>query len=185
MTEQDKFHLEQKQGFKIKSGTEDREGNQIGYQMVTDEGNGFSFFKDGNYAVSSTQTSREVCGHKITDPDKVPAKVIIAKNGNIHLEAEFGDIILKAKNIRLVAQDGSGEITLSSGKHFYVNAPICTLKGTDTKVTGVKSVDIVGTSVSSGGQIANDSGSSVDKDQGSFIGRLMGVLKTVKNFLTI
>lgn len=186
MTEQNKQHIEQKQGFKIKSGTTDKEtGSTVSYQMVTDEGNGIAFMKDGGSAFVATGTSREVVGHNITDPDRVPAKVIIAKNGDIRLEAEFGDIILKAKNIRLVATDGSGEVTINAPKHFLANAPIATIKGTDTKITGTKSVDVLGTSVESGGQISNDSGSSVDSTQGSFLGALFGVLKKVKKALTI
>ena len=46
--------------------------------------------------------------------DKEPAKVIYARNGDIHFEAPNGQITLKARNIRLVSQDGDGEVTIQA-----------------------------------------------------------------------
>jgi hypothetical protein len=85
----------------------------------------------------------------------------------------------------LVATDGSGEVTINAPKHFLANAPVATIKGTDTKITGTKSVDVIGTSVESGGQIANDSGSTVDATQGFSLGKLFGILKKVQKFLAL
>lgn len=182
MSEQKKVHIDQNQGFKIKSGLPDSDGNIIGYSLNTDEGIGFCFYKDGTHNLVSTKTSLEVVGHDIAD-DVSPGKVIVAKNGNIHLEAENGDIVLKARNIRIVAEDGSGEITLNSGKHFYANAPVCTIAGTNTKVAGSMSVETIGTSVESTSQTPNTSTSAVDIQQTSFLGQLTNGLKSLKKFL--
>lgn len=182
MSEQDKKHVSQNQGFKITSGVEDTDGNIIGYRMLTDESVGFTYYKDGTSKTATTGTSLEVCGENITDTD-TPGKVIYSKNGNIHLEAVNGDIVIKAKNIRFVAQDGSGEITFTSTKHFQVNAPICKLNGTNTTISGSSSVSIVGTSVESTAQISNTSTSTTDVTQGSLLGQLTAGLKKLKKFL--
>ena len=55
--------------------------------------------------------------------DKEPAKVIYARNGDIHFEAPNGQITLKAKNIRLVSQDGNGEVTIQAGKTIEIDGP--------------------------------------------------------------
>lgn len=182
MSEQDKKSVEVKQGFKVSSGVPDSDGNVIAYRMITDEANGLTYYKDGNLRSATSGTSLEVCGEKITD-DATPGKVIYSKNGNIHLEAVNGDIIIKAKNIRFVAQDGSGEITFTSAKHFQVNAPICKINGTNTTVTGSSSVSIVGTSVESSAQISNTSTSTTDITQGTLLGQLTSGLKKLKKFL--
>lgn len=179
--EQDKITLLGKQGFKVKSGIEDPDGNLYGYAVHTDEGIGFAYYKDGEYKQACTKTSLEVCGTDLTD-DVSPGKVIIAQNGNIHLEAKNGDIVIKAKNIRFVAEDGSGEITLSSGKHFYVNAPICKIDGTDTTILGSKNVSVTGLSVESTGHISNCSSSSNEILQGSLVGQISNGLKNIKKF---
>ena len=51
-----------------------------------------------------------------------PAKVIRAKNGDIHIDAMNGDIVLKGANIRLQATDSMGEVTVNAGKQVATRA---------------------------------------------------------------
>ena len=113
MTDQPKEYYEKKPGFVIKSGVKDVAGKYIDYSVITDMGQGFQYTEEGNKLDACKKTSYEICGEETAENE--PAKVIKAKSGNIVIEALGGDIILKARNIRIVAVDGSGEITINSG----------------------------------------------------------------------
>ena len=57
-------------------------------------------------------------------------------SGHILIDAQDGDVIIKGRNIRLSAEDGSGEITLVSGKHVYIKGAVCHIKGTNINILG-------------------------------------------------
>ncbi len=106
MTDQKKEWWQQGYGFKVQSGTTIN-GKEVGYGMITDEHTGYTYYKDGDKWDISLKTSMEICGRKVNE--KEPAKIIYARNGDIHFEAVNGQITLKAKSIRLVAEDGDGQ----------------------------------------------------------------------------
>ena len=63
----------------------------VEYGVSTDGGCAEMLQEDGNRVEVVPGTSYEYVGNKTSD--KSPSKVIIAKNGNIQLEAQNGDII--------------------------------------------------------------------------------------------
>lgn len=156
------------------------EGIKIDYGITTDGGITDSMQADGKRVQYTPGTSYEYVGNKTKT--KEPAKIILAENGNIHLEAENGDIILKAKNIRIVAEDGSGEVTINSGKILELRAPILKENSTNkTSTTSGNSEELSGTK-SDNSQVSNQTGTATDAEQGSFLGKIFSGFKSLKKF---
>lgn len=182
MTEQPKEWFKQGFGFREQSGVY-IEGREVGYSLITDEACGYTYYKDGGKEEVVLGTSLEVCGHTVKD--KEPGKLIYAKNGDIVLEAPNGQITLKARNIRILGQDGDGEVTIQAGKIAEIDAPTSRMKGTNIDVTGKNSVNMIGNYVESAAGVQQSSSSLVDIFQGSFIGQLLNSLGNLKKFLKI
>lgn len=152
----------------------------VDYGITTDNGIAQLLQNDGKKVEVVPSTSYEYVGEKCNE--KEPAKIIYAKNGDIYLDAPFGDIIIRARNIRIVAEDGSGEITLNSGKTVEFKAPNIKESGTNVTVSATGNVEVFAGTKSGAAQISNQDGSSVDLLQGSFLGKLFGNLQSLKKF---
>lgn len=181
MPEQPKEYYEKKPGHTVKSGVPDGTGRIIDYSVTTDLNQGFMYTQDGMKFDQCQKTSYELSGEKCQEGE--PAKIIRAANGNIVIEALDGDVIIRANNIRLVAADGSGEITLSSGKHIATNAPKVTIKGTNNDILATSTASVAGNFVDSVAGVAASGGTVTDATQGSFLGGLMKILQKFKKWL--
>lgn len=182
MPEQPKEYYEKKPGYIIKSGTEDAVGRIIDYAMFTDNGQGFEYTTDGQYMQHCNKTSYELCG--VDGKDKEPAKIIRAKKGDIIIEAMDGDIILRGKNIRVVALDGTGEVTVVSGKHFAVNAPVQSFKGSNSNTVMSNSASIGAQATDTTGNIQNSQTSGAEDSEGSVLTRLLNIAKKFEKWLS-
>lgn len=181
MSDQPKEYYEKKPGFVVKSGTPDLMGKTTDYAVFTDNGQGFQFTTDGEHRQQCKKTSYELCG--VDGKDGEPAKVIRAKKGDIIIEAMDGDIILRGKNIRVVALDGSGEVTVVSGKHFAVNAPVQSMKGSISNTVMSNSVSVGAQATDTTGNMQNTQSSGVEESQSSILSQLMGIVKKFQKFL--
>ena len=99
----------------------------VEYAVTTNSGQGFGFANSGKHYLTCNDVSHEAVGcslRKNNDADQpfTPAKWILAKNGDIKIEAPNGTIHLEARNIRLKAvgaetattQDGNVDIQASN-----------------------------------------------------------------------
>jgi hypothetical protein len=179
---------------KIYDGVEEGDGGKtIEWGVTTNGGpernvNSILMFDDGDKAETVRRTSMEVtgCGKKGTMcKEGEPSKLIYAQSGDIHIEAVNGSIVLKAKNIRIVATDGSGEITLESGKILEFKAPVTNVKGTNVNITGSSKVTTLGQFVENSASVQASTTSLVDIAQGSFLGKILGAIGSLKKFLNI
>ena len=112
----------------------DREDTGRDLTVLTSGGNEFINANNGNYKENIRGFSGEVVGiGGNPDQEGLIGKAIVAKSGDIVLDAEFGDIYLKAKNIYLSASDGkegkgnimaecNGYLQLATGGEFRVAA---------------------------------------------------------------
>lgn len=182
MTDQPKEYYSKKPGFVEKSGTTDSAGKKIDYCIFTDHGQGFEYTQEGNKYDVTHKTSYDLSGGDITSNQ--PAKVIKAQNGSIHIEALNGEVVIKAKSIRLVAQDGSGEITLTSAKHFAVNSPIQNFKGSISNMVMSNSADTAALAVGTRGEIQNSSTSGSSDTEGSLLTQLLKLSEKFKDWLS-
>ena len=179
MSNQRGYDIETLASAKIYSNVNYRD-NTIDYGITADGGNSIFLQKDGKRNDVVPSTSFELVGEKCVDEE--PGKVILAQNGNIHIEAQNGDIILKAKNIRIVAEDGSGEITLNSGKIIDFKAPYLKENATNITVTASGNLETLAGTKSGSAQIQNSEGSSTDLLQGTFLGQIFSGLQSLKKF---
>jgi hypothetical protein len=181
MAEQPKEYYEKKPGFIVKSGTPDLAGKKIDYAVFTDYGQGFEYTQDGQYFQQCRKTSYEACG--LDGKDGEPAKIIRAKKGDIIIEAMDGDIILRGKNIRVVALDGTGEVTVVSGKHFAVNAPVQSFKGSNSNTVMSNSASTGAQATDTTGNIQNSQTSGAEDSEGSILTRLLNIAKKFQKWL--
>lgn len=179
MQKSNNYDIETLSSAKIYSNVEYQDAI-LDYGITTDGGNATLMQQDGTRVENTPKTSFEYVGDKVQSEE--PAKIIYAKNGNIHLEATNGDIILKAKNIRIVAEDGSGEITINSTKIIDIRAPYIKENATNITVTAAGNIESLSGTISGSAQIQNTSGSSTDLLQGSFLGQIFSGLQGLKKF---
>ena len=183
MTEQNREDLEVHKNYKIYGGIESEVyGKTIEWGVATNGGptndvQSIFLCDDGDKIETTPRTSMEVVGGKCSD--KEPAKVIYAKNGDIEIRAPGGQITLVAKNIRIIAEDGSGEITLKSNKIIQTDAPSTKVLGTNVDIAANSQATVMGEYVESAGGIQASSGTVTDAFKGSFIG---GILKSLTKF---
>lgn len=182
MAEQEKEWWQQGFGYRVQAGTEIG-GKKCSYSVITDEATGFTYYQDGDKSDIVLKSSVEVCG--VIAQEKVPAKVIEAKNGDIEFLAPNGQITLKAKSIRIMGEAGDGEVTIQAGKVVEMDAPASRVKGTNIDITATNSASMLGNYVEAAAGVQQSSASLVDVFQGSFIGQILNSLGNLKKFLKI
>lgn len=183
MTEQIRQDLEIHKNYKIYGGVESETfGKTVEWGIATNGGptqdvQSIFLCDDGDKIETTPRTSLEVVGSKCAD--KEPAKIIYAKNGDVEIRAPGGQITLVAKNIRIVAEDGSGEITLKSNKIIQTDSPVTKVLGTNIDIVATSQASTMGEYVESAGGSQASSGTVTDITKGSFIG---GILKALTKF---
>lgn len=127
--------------YRIDSGNKLPIIGEVEYSVTTHSGQGFGFANSGKHFLTCNDVSHEAVGcslRKNNDSGQpfTPAKWILAKNGDIKIEAPNGTIHLEARNIRIKAagvetdetQDGnvdiqaSNEIVLDSSDKVKISA---------------------------------------------------------------
>lgn len=178
---QGKEYLEKRPGFVVKSGTEDAAKRKIDYAIFTDRGQGFEYTQEGQKIDVARGTSLEICGIDVKNGE--PGKIIDAQGGSIIIQALDGDITLKARNIRIVALDGSGEVTINAGKQIHTNAPITSIKGgiQNTVMTNSASTGALATDTT--GVMQNTAQSGAEECEGSLLTKLLSLAKKFQQFL--
>jgi len=182
MAEQPKEWWRQGFGYKEQAGTFIN-GKEVGYGMITDQHTGYTYFKDGDLHTVALKTSLEVCGRYTQE--KEPAKVIYARQGDIVFEAPNGQITLKARNVRILGEDGEGEVTIQAGKTVEIDGPTARVKGTNVDITASSSASVIGSYVDAAAGVQQSSASLTDIFQGSFIGQILNSLGNLKKFLKL
>ena len=152
----------------------------VDYGVTTDGGTSIFLQKDGKKVEVVPSTYYEYVGEKCNESE--PAKIIYAQNGDIYLDAPNGDIIIRAKNVRIVAEDGSGEVTVNSGKIIDLSAPAVKENATNITVAAPGNLETMVGTKSGSTQIQNQDGSSTDLLQGTFLGSIMSGLQNLQKF---
>lgn len=178
---QGKEYIEKRPGFVVKSGTKDAAKRKIDYAVFTDNAQGFEYTQDGQKLDVCRGTSLEISGVDVQEGE--PGKIIDAKNGDIIIQALNGDITLKARNIRIVALDGSGEVTISAGKHIHTNAPVTSIKGAISNTVMTNSASIGALATDTTGVMQNSQSSGSEECEGSLLSKLLSLAKKFQSFL--
>lgn len=149
------FDFDVKRHFRIEAGMNSPYG-RVQHRVLTNYGCGHGWYQSGvgkeDFQLGATGSSIECLGHAIKRPRSAaqdplyPAKWIKCKHGDIVLDADDGDIILKADNIILEAKgvrdDLSGDIQMTSTKAIHVKTEDLRVKTTTLDVVADKSSTI-------------------------------------------
>ena len=142
------FDLDIKNHYRVEAGQDSPYG-KVSYRVLTNNGSGLSFHEDGlnkeNLQVAVSGRSVECLGSQIKrkrdaaqDP-MVPAKWIKCKHGDVVIDCDDGDIILKADNIIMDAkglkEDNSGDIQMKAVKGVLIDAPDIRIVGSNLRLT--------------------------------------------------
>jgi hypothetical protein len=170
-------------GFRIEAGTDSAKNGKIDVACTTDKGQGIIMYDNGNCDFVVNKTSKEVVGHNIDD-DNSPAKIIEAINGDIHLKASNGTIILQAKNIRIVGIDGTeGEVTIEASKIVKINAPNVEIQSSGAAtIAAAQAVNISGSTTDISANTQTTISSGIDAASSSILGQVITSIKKFKNF---
>ena len=181
-----KITTENKLGFRVTSGVTLTDGelkNEVtDYTMFTDEGQGIAWYKNGLHRLVTNGCSYETVGvgKRGEQKENQPAKLICASTGNICLECQDGDVLVKGRNIRFEAEN---ELTLVSSKHISLDCSVLNLKGTNTNVLATHRVSQGANFLEAEGGAGNESGTSTDAIKGGFLGKIIKAFGRFKDFL--
>ena len=186
------FDADIKNHYRFEAGQDSPYG-KVNFRVLSNGGSSVSIHEDGinkenmqtaisgrsvealGYSIERTRTSRQ-------DPP-VPAKWITCKHGDVLIECEDGDIIMKADNIIMEANGVmdamDGDIQLNANKGIKIEAPDVRIVGCNLRFTARKDFSISGKV--SGGIVAGVLNMAASADFGSSI--QLGLLKQIKNML--
>ena len=181
-----KITTENKLGFRVTSGVTLTDGelkNEVtDYTMFTDEGQGIAWYKNGLHRLVTNGCSYETVGvgKRGEQKENQPAKLICASTGNICLECQDGDVLIKGRNIRFEAEN---ELTLVSSKHISLDCSVLNLKGTNTNILATQRLSQGANFLEAEGGAGNESGTSTDAIKGCFLGKIIKAFGRFKDFL--
>ena len=186
------FDADIKNHYRFEAGQDSPYG-KVNFRVLSNGGSSVSIHEDGinkenmqtaisgrsveslGYSIERTRTSRQ-------DPP-VPAKWITCKHGDVLIECEDGDIIMKADNIIMEANGVmdamDGDIQMNANKGIKIEAPDVRIVGSNLRFTARKDFSISGKV--SGGIVAGVLNMAASADFGSSI--QLGLLKQIKNML--
>lgn len=129
-------------GFNIESGTQS-EGHGISEFLVsTDTCQGIHFYRQGNGKLIANKSVEIYGGRKATDKDD--AVVIEAINGNVHIKAPNGNLILEGANVIIKANDADGDVSLQSNKIVSVKSPEFFVDSTKATIASTSDILLAG-----------------------------------------
>ena len=182
-TQENEYFATYPGGYRVTSNCKitdgDLQGEFTDYSLITDEKQGIAWYKSGLQKLVVNGCSYETVG--IRGKENEPSKIICAAYGNILIEAQDGDIILKGRNIRF---DASAELTMNGSEQIYIGkTPILNLDASNTNILGTKNLSLGGNFIEVSGGSSVDVGTQTDKLQGGFLGALIGAFDRFKDFL--
>ena len=129
-------------GFEIASNVETEAHGLAEFQLNTDLQQGIHFYRQGNAKVTSNRSFEIYSGE---DAKKKHCAIIFdAKNGNIYLKAENGNLILEGNEVIINTNHADGQISLNAKKTIYQNAPTIKVEGVTTTVIGTLDLQCIG-----------------------------------------
>ena len=129
-------------GFVMQSNVDTEAHGLAEFQLTTDLQQGVHWYRQGNCKVSSNKSFELYSGE---DAKKKHCSIVLdAKNGNIYLKAEHGNLILEGNDVIINTNDGEGQISLTANKTIYQNSPTIKIDGETTSVIGILDLQCIG-----------------------------------------
>jgi len=130
-------------GFNIESNCMTQAHGIAEFIVATDENQGIEFYKKGNAKVLANKTIEVVAGGRLDDNNAF-AITLDARSGNILIQALDGDLVLEGGNVKIIATDDDGDVTIRSGKTANIEAPEVKMDGTKVDMTAKSDLHIQG-----------------------------------------
>jgi len=128
-------------GFNIESKCITQDHGIAEFIVSTDQNQGIQFYEKGNAKMLANKSVEIVAGKQNKD-NKSFAITLDAKSGNILISCPDGDLILEGANVKIIAKDSDGDVSINSPKTLSMNAPEVNLKGTKTDVSATSDLHI-------------------------------------------
>ncbi len=128
-------------GFNIESKCITQDHGIAEFIVSTDQNQGIQFYEKGNAKMLANKSVEIVAGKQNKD-NKSFAITLDAKSGNILISCPDGDLILEGANVKIIAKDADGDVSINSQKTLSMNAPEVNLKGTKTNVSATSDLHI-------------------------------------------
>ena len=137
-------------GWAIESNVESGAHGTAEFALTTDTSQCLHFYEQGNCILGSKKSLELVSGiddsENETEEDEV-AIGIWADNGDIHIKAVNGDLILEGNDVIINTNKDDGQISLTPKKTLYAKAPDIKFEATNASLFGKQKADVTGGSV--------------------------------------
>ena len=129
-------------GFEIASNVETVAHGLAEFQLNTDLHQGVHFYRQGNCKVTSNKSFELYSGH---DAKKKDVGILIAaKNGDVYIKADRGNLILEGNDVIINTNNADGQISLTANKTIYQNSPTIKIEGDTTSLLGILDLQCIG-----------------------------------------
>ena len=129
-------------GFEIASNVETEAHGLAEFQLNTDLQQGIHFYRQGNCKVSSNKSFELYSGH---DAKKKDVGIMIeAKNGDVYIKAESGNLVLEGNDVIINTNDSEGQISLTAKKTIFQKSPTIKIEGETTTMLGTLDLQCIG-----------------------------------------
>ena len=135
------YFVMRRPGFNIESKCITQDHGIAEFIVSTDQNQGIQFYEKGNAKMLANKSVEIVAGKQNKD-NKSFAITLDAKSGNILISCPDGDLILEGANVKIIAKDSDGDVSINSPKTLSMNAPEVNLKGTKTNVSATSDLHI-------------------------------------------
>ena len=168
-------------GFEITSSNKTSGHGSGDFCLTTDNQQGVHFYEQGNMKVSSNRSIELYSGRKSENKDTTIA--FRSYHGNIILEAEDGDIVLKGKNVKIESTDAKGIVSIISPKNILSKAPNIKTDGDNVNITASNELKCMASYVTSHGEISNEVSDGVSISINSaLLSKILTIIEDVKKF---
>lgn len=160
---------------------------EVEYSMITNSGQGFGFGVNGKHFLACNDVSHESVGcelRKNNDASQpfTPAKWILAKNGDIKIEAPNGTIHLEARNIRIKASGAETDSTSDGNVDIQASNQVVIDSSDTVKVSAVNLRMTSSFEMVIDSQFLNVAGTFIGG--GSSVDSSLGILDIASTFVT-
>lgn len=131
-------------GFAIESNAESAAHGTTEFALTTDSHQCLHFYEQGNCILGSNKSMEIVSGEDDDIKEDDVCIGIWAENGDIHIKAVNGKLILEGNDVVVNTNDSEGQISLTANKTLYEKAPDIKLEGTNTQMFGKQTADVTG-----------------------------------------
>ena len=135
------YFVMRRPGFNIESKCITQDHGIAEFIVSTDQNQGIQFYEKGNAKMLANKSVEIVAGKHNKDNNSF-AITLDAKSGNILISCPDGDLILEGANVKIIAKDSDGDVSINSPKTLSMNAPEVNLKGTKTNVSATSDLHI-------------------------------------------